>query len=133
MRLCLLSPFPGVLVANSTTNLILGFLGLCSLWATDNIRCKNDPVVFPRRQTSSSATSRHTTTQGCYPTHFLLWPKAHSLFPVPTESRHRAQGGRMGSSDFSHPVSIIWPRKLLELTCRPRTRPGADLLVPPQA
>lgn len=54
-RFGLLPSFSGIPVASSATKIsILGFLGSCSLWAKDGVRCKDVPVVFPKRRLSFS-------------------------------------------------------------------------------
>lgn len=61
-RFGLLPSFSGIPVASNATKIsILGFLGSCSLWAKDGVRCKDVPVVFPKRRLVLPS-SRHAYT-----------------------------------------------------------------------
>lgn len=58
-----LPPFSGIPVASSATKIsILGFLGSCSLWAKDGVRCKDVPVVFFQKDDLVPPSSRHPYT-----------------------------------------------------------------------
>lgn len=94
-----LPPFSGIPVASSATKIsILGFLGLCSLWAKDGVRCKDVPVVFPKRRPRSSILqiSLHRVAT------FLLVTKTIQLVPRAHRKWAPSPGGKVGFSDFAH-------------------------------